>query len=99
MKAIDIIDAMTFDPELAESSSLWKFYEDESVASWAKRIFGDYHIKEGVMLPGYYLAAWQCDVLDLPFKAHNKPDVTLTRDDPSESDEDDQEIYLWRIEE
>ena len=29
MKAIDIIDAMTFDPELAESSSLWKFYEDE----------------------------------------------------------------------
>ncbi len=99
MKAIDIIDAMCFDPELAESSSIWKFGEDDTVTSWIKRIFGDYHIKEGVMLPGYYLTAWQFDALDLPFKAHNEPDVTFTRDNPDESDADDQEIYLWRVEE
>lgn len=99
MKAIDIIDAMCFDPELAESSSIWEFMEDDTVTSWVKRIFGDFRIKDGVMLPGFYLTAWQCDALDLPFKVRNKPDVTFTRDDPDEAGDDDQEIYLWRIEE
>lgn len=39
------------------------------------------------------------DLLSVATYGNYWPDVTLTRDDPSESDEDDQEIYLWRIEE
>ena len=47
MKVIDIIDAMTRDSKLAESSCLFLFYEDDSVKEWANRIFGQYHVKDG----------------------------------------------------
>ena len=99
MKAINIIDAMTYDSGLAESSTVWKFSVDDEVAPWIRRLFGSFHLKEGSIDPGYYyLTIWQGDAEGLIFTASNPPDVTLTRDDPSESDEDDQEIYLWRIE-
>lgn len=100
MKAIDIIDAMTLDSEVAESSFLWRFYEEDSVKEWSNRIFGRYHhVKDGELKPGTYLAIFQFDGIGLPFVSNNTPDVTLVRDDPDEADADDQEIYLWRIEE
>lgn len=99
MKAIDIIDAMTRDSDVAESSCLWPFYEDDSVKEWANRIFGRYHVKDGELKPGTYLAIFQFDGVGLTFVSNNTPDVTLVRDDPDEGEEDDQEIYLWRVEE
>ena len=99
MKAIDIIDDMTFDPDLAESSSVWKFFVDDIADQWIRRIFGSFHLKEGDLLPGHYLAIWQCDADGLPFASNNSPDVTLERDFPEDGDDDDQKIYLWRIDE
>lgn len=99
MKAIDVIEAMCFDSDLAESSSIWVFYNGDSEEKWIRRIFGDFHLKEGDVIPGYYLTIWQFDAMDLPFFSHKAPDVTLVRDNPEEADNDDQEIYLWRVEE
>ena len=101
MKAIDIIDAMTRDSEVAESSLLWPFDEDDSVKEWANRIFGRYHVKDGELKPGTYLAIFQFDGIGLHAQEWDiaRRAVTLVRDDPDEGEEDDQEIYLWRVEE
>ena len=99
MKAIDIIDAMTFDADLAESSSLWKFFVDDVVDQWVRRLFGSFHLKSGTILPGYYLTMWQCDSYGLQFVSSNQPDAILARDFPEDGDPDDQEVYLWRVDE
>lgn len=100
MKAIEIIEAMTYDSSLAECTDVLTYDSDhETVKDWIARLFGSFHLEDGELYDGVYLVAWQVDANRFyPFDANYPPEVVLERDNPEDGAEDDQEVWLWRIE-
>jgi len=97
MEAIEIIKAMAYDSALAENSNVW-YFDSSDAQKRVSYVFGDFEITDGQFDSGYYLAVWSVDADSIcPFQEDNKPDVTLTRVHKEDYDEDDNQIYLWRI--
>jgi len=101
MKAVKIIEELVFDPGLAEVAGTLQYNteaygQEEMAKSWFSC-----SIKEGRfenMQMYLYVYKVHSEKYAHAFDALGKPDVVLTRLDPEEADEDDQEVWLWRIE-
>lgn len=95
MKAIDIIDAMIYDSNLAALSGTMYFdYEDGGPVRWAKEKFGARIVKDNGLYCGFkHLYLYEVDVHQSGlqwFLDKYEPDARLW-------DFNEQEIYLWRI--
>ena len=99
MKAKEIITAMQYDSALAERSNTWTYDEGRTETEWIDSTFGNFVVVNGALTPGDYMAVWSVDGNEIyPFQNNNVPDVTLRRVRAWDYDEDDREVWLWRVE-
>ena len=100
MKAIEIIKAMVYDSALAECAQVHNYPGPDYATAddWMSVMFGDFRIKEGELEEGDYLALWSVDSNRFyPFGVEEAPDVVLVRNSAEQYDEDDREVWLYKI--
>lgn len=96
MKAIDLIQAMVSDSDIAAHGGTMYFdYEDGGPVKWAKNKFGAKIVWDNGVYCGFhhfYLYGVDIDQSDLQgFLEKHQPDAKF-------KDFNEQDIYLWRIE-
>lgn len=98
MKAIEIIRAMVYDSALAECADLATYSGFNAPKVWVESYFVDFRLKRGDITEGIYLVLWQCDANRFyPFDAENPCDVVLVRNNAEQYEEDDREVWLYKI--
>lgn len=100
MKAIEIIQAMVYDSALAECAQVHTYHGPDyaTVNDWLSAVFGDFRIKEGELEMSDYLVLWSVDSNRFyPFGVDETPDVVLVRNNAEQYEEDDREVWLYKI--
>lgn len=100
MKAFEFLKAMVYDSALAECAQIHTYHGPEwaTAEDWIAAQFGDFRIKEGELEVSDYLVLWQVDSNRFyPFGVEETPDVVLVRNDAEQYEEDDREVWLFKI--